>query len=91
MTDATTESITFTHISWVSFSDKDIQAVVTHVGVPVQRVQNYLGSSEDNDGELFKAFHFITGCYPCGKGLKPKPAEPEDNPHSMGCMVPHKP
>ena len=85
-----TESITFTHVSWVSFSTADIEAVAKHAGVSVQRARNYLGNSDDQDSELFKAFHFITGCYPCGKGLKPKP-KPVPNPYSMGCMVPHKP
>jgi len=55
-------------LSFVNFSDEQIQKVAEHAGVTPERIRSYLKSDEHNP-ELFRAVEYITGCCPVGKHL----------------------
>jgi hypothetical protein len=61
------QSITFTDISFVSFTDEHVRQVAERVGVSEERVRAYLKDKDDQNDNLFRAFHWVTGCYPIGK------------------------
>jgi hypothetical protein len=54
-------------ISLVTFTDEDIRKVAEHANVTEERVRAYLGDKADQDDDLFRAFHWVTSCYPIGK------------------------
>ena len=83
----TNENPVFTDVSFVSFTDQNIRDVADHAGVTEDRVRSYLNTKDDEDRELFRAFHYVTGVCPINKGLGPR----EDPPTAMGSMVGHKP
>jgi len=53
-------------LSFVSMSDRAIKDVAEYAGVTEERLREYLNSNEQN-GKLFRAYHYVTGCYPVGK------------------------
>jgi len=54
-------------VSLVTFTDEHIRKVAEHAGVTEERVRAYLEDEADQDDDLFRAVHWVTGCYPIGK------------------------
>lgn len=54
-------------ISIITFTDDHIRRIAEHAGVTEERIKRYLEDKNDQDNDLFRAVHWVTGCYPIGK------------------------
>jgi len=59
--------IRFTDISLITFTDDHIRRIAEHAGVSEERIRAYLGDQAEQDDDLFRAVHWVTGCCPIGK------------------------
>ena len=56
-----------TDISIISFTDDHIRRIAEHAKVSEERIRAYFDDKDDQDNDLFRAVHWVTGCCPVGK------------------------